>query len=117
MSKQFFNKMQNSSTQSTSNNQTNMFIQSCQDNKKNNIVILKEYKGHKISRGAKAGEWRNGYNLIELNGDKCYQMDVENGESFFFSLESLSEIRSLRSGRLHESGGMTDLRSQATTSS
>ena len=62
MSKQFFNKMQNSSTQSTSNNQTNMFIQSCQDNKKNNIVILKEYKGHKISRGAKAGEWRNGYN-------------------------------------------------------
>ncbi len=62
-----------------------------------NKTILEEYDGHKVTMGHYAGQIRNKYRLIELDGEKCYEMDTQNEEKFYFSLESLPKILKITS--------------------
>lgn len=66
----------------------------------NELTVLEEYEGHIIKRGSRAGEIRNNYRLVEKNGEKFYEMDTENGWSFYFSLESLPKVLRVRDNNM-----------------
>lgn len=56
------------------------------------LKIISEHDGHYLSRGSCSGQIRNNYRLVESNNEKFYQMDTEDGTSFYFSMESLPKV-------------------------
>lgn len=70
------------------------------NNSMDDLIVLEEYEGHTIKRGCHAGEIRNNYRLVGKNDEKFYEMNTENGQSFYFSLESLPKVLKIRDNNM-----------------